>query len=121
MKTREKSDKSIFRSIFISYCIACIIILGITGLGYANYYRLFKENTVAFARQQADMVTTQVERGFIKIQQALGTLSPVPVDLIRKCSRCSLVVMASLKMNLWRLSIIRVPTEASSLMMAGYG
>ena len=75
MKTREKSDKSIFNSIFISYCIACIIILGITGLGYANYYRLFKENTVAFARQQADMVTTQVERGFIKIQQALGTLS----------------------------------------------
>lgn len=75
MKTGQKPYGAIFKSIFISYVAACIIILLVTGIGYFNYYHLFKENILSFAQQQADTVTAQVELGFIQIRKALDVMS----------------------------------------------
>lgn len=67
--------RAVFASIYATYLAVCIIILGVAGVGYANNYKILKEQVLGLSGQQAEQVMSQLDGEFARVNAMLTILS----------------------------------------------
>ena len=75
VRKSSKSQLSIFKSIFFSYLLMCIVLIVVTIITYINYNYTLTNTIKEYATQQANIISLQAERRYIQIQNVLEALS----------------------------------------------